>query len=880
MKRQRNDASTPSELTPSQTVGPFLSIGLTWDDGPDVVPEGTPGRVTVGGTVHDGAGDPVTDALVEVWALDPDGRPGPTATSTASPARAGGRGRHRHPPGPGPRPAGHHDRLRRPRGPDLDVGAHARGLLRTWTSTLGLYVLLAPHPRGSGADPRRGTRAPRGRTPPARRPGRAARAGPARGRRPGAGHPHLQGAHETPFLDASHAQASGHGPWATPSDLDALVLAATSHHPPGVRATAARPELRWPRRARQRGREGPRPRPTPWPAGSAAMRWTVAALSTVAGVVAEGPTSPGAGPPAAPRRLRAALAGAVVVHLQYRCGGDEPGRRRHRPGPAAAPVGRPRPGRRGGPLAADACADLAARHAGTPAVASAPWASMPRRRHVRPARRRLAVRPRRRRRGGPPPALGRCSWSSSAARSAPPPRSATTARTSPWPAANGSTWPRPTWPWHWARWSPVVVRTFGSALPLLAADADKVAEDLLLPLCGDVRDVRLRMGRREPGQDARQAEPGPALPAAAAAYWAPGPLRMLGVRDGRRGRAGHGRLASPGRHRCWTLRFGGTGCAVAYLRARRPGRARGVQTTQMAQGPRRSSPPCCCPRPAVAALAPGTGWTTARRGCSSRPLVIAARQGLGLEQALLRDPDASGAPSLLHGCTPPWTRPADLGSAEATWRAALRELLRTRAPRGRGRHPRPPRRAARWLGPPGRPPGQWGWTPSPSWPPAGAPLSCWRGRSGNPTCTVGMARSTPSWPSAWPAPAYDHPGHGKLLPAWRAPASPTSAGSPCPPAPRCAVERAHLGSGCPHGWAPGPAGRGARPGPGRPSPVLLCTDRPPCPRRGRRSPPSGPGPRRGHRVAGRRLAPGAAVVLGSRAGASPAGLLCLRARGV
>ncbi|TCK26062.1 protocatechuate 3,4-dioxygenase subunit alpha [Pseudonocardia endophytica] len=62
------------ELTPSQTVGPFLSIGLIWDDGPDVVPEGTPGRVTIGGTVSDGAGDPVTDALVETWQADPDGR--------------------------------------------------------------------------------------------------------------------------------------------------------------------------------------------------------------------------------------------------------------------------------------------------------------------------------------------------------------------------------------------------------------------------------------------------------------------------------------------------------------------------------------------------------------------------------------------------------------------------------------------------------------------------------------------------------------------------------------------------------------------------------------------------------------------------------------
>ena len=36
--------------TPSQTVGPYLSIGLPWPDGPDVVPEGTPGRIRIYGT--------------------------------------------------------------------------------------------------------------------------------------------------------------------------------------------------------------------------------------------------------------------------------------------------------------------------------------------------------------------------------------------------------------------------------------------------------------------------------------------------------------------------------------------------------------------------------------------------------------------------------------------------------------------------------------------------------------------------------------------------------------------------------------------------------------------------------------------------------------
>ena len=63
-----------SELTPSQTVGPFLHIALEWDDGPHAVPPGTPGAFWVTGVVYDGAGDPVTDALVESWQADPDGR--------------------------------------------------------------------------------------------------------------------------------------------------------------------------------------------------------------------------------------------------------------------------------------------------------------------------------------------------------------------------------------------------------------------------------------------------------------------------------------------------------------------------------------------------------------------------------------------------------------------------------------------------------------------------------------------------------------------------------------------------------------------------------------------------------------------------------------
>ena len=60
--------------TPSQTVGPFLSIALRWPDGADVVPDGTPRAFWLRGRVLDGAGEPVVDALVETWQADPDGR--------------------------------------------------------------------------------------------------------------------------------------------------------------------------------------------------------------------------------------------------------------------------------------------------------------------------------------------------------------------------------------------------------------------------------------------------------------------------------------------------------------------------------------------------------------------------------------------------------------------------------------------------------------------------------------------------------------------------------------------------------------------------------------------------------------------------------------
>ena len=146
------------DITPSQTVGPYLALGLPWADGPFVVPAGTPGAITITGQVFDVNGDLVPDALVETWQADersgfdhPDDPRG-AARSAVPGFRGFGRcatdagGAYRIVtirPGPLPCVDGTTE------APHLDVSVFARGLL----DRLVTRIYFPDEPDANAADP-------------------------------------------------------------------------------------------------------------------------------------------------------------------------------------------------------------------------------------------------------------------------------------------------------------------------------------------------------------------------------------------------------------------------------------------------------------------------------------------------------------------------------------------------------------------------------------------------------------------------------------------------------------------------------------------------------------------------------------------------------
>ncbi|GLW31959.1 protocatechuate 3,4-dioxygenase subunit alpha [Actinoplanes regularis] len=59
---------------PGQTVGPFFHLGLVYPQMNELVPPANPRAVRLHGRVTDGEGNPVPDAVIEIWQADPLGR--------------------------------------------------------------------------------------------------------------------------------------------------------------------------------------------------------------------------------------------------------------------------------------------------------------------------------------------------------------------------------------------------------------------------------------------------------------------------------------------------------------------------------------------------------------------------------------------------------------------------------------------------------------------------------------------------------------------------------------------------------------------------------------------------------------------------------------
>lgn len=150
------DRSFPTDFgsTPSQTVGPYLHIGLTWADGADVVPEGTPGAITIRGTVYDGNREPIGDAMIETWQGDANGAfvhpDAPTPSQSLEPEGFRGFGRSNT------RDSGQFEirtikpgRVDDEQAPHIDVSVFARGMINRCITR----IYFADEEAANAADP-------------------------------------------------------------------------------------------------------------------------------------------------------------------------------------------------------------------------------------------------------------------------------------------------------------------------------------------------------------------------------------------------------------------------------------------------------------------------------------------------------------------------------------------------------------------------------------------------------------------------------------------------------------------------------------------------------------------------------------------------------
>lgn len=123
--------------TASQTVGPYFHIGLPWEGGAELVASDDPRAIRVGGTVYDGEGEPVPDALIEIW------QPAEQAFGRTPTEAEGGYEFVTVKPAPVEGPDG------RPQAPHIAVSVFARGLL----ARLVTRIYFPDEAEANAADP-------------------------------------------------------------------------------------------------------------------------------------------------------------------------------------------------------------------------------------------------------------------------------------------------------------------------------------------------------------------------------------------------------------------------------------------------------------------------------------------------------------------------------------------------------------------------------------------------------------------------------------------------------------------------------------------------------------------------------------------------------
>jgi protocatechuate 3,4-dioxygenase alpha subunit len=147
----------PLPRTPSQTVGPFFHFALPAEEERRLVEPGDPDAVQIRGRVLDGAGEPVDDALVEIWQANRAGRYAhPADPREELPLEPGFSGFGRCEtdaqghfelltvkPGPVPGPDGARQ------APHIDVSVFARGLL----DRLVTRIYFPDEEQANAADP-------------------------------------------------------------------------------------------------------------------------------------------------------------------------------------------------------------------------------------------------------------------------------------------------------------------------------------------------------------------------------------------------------------------------------------------------------------------------------------------------------------------------------------------------------------------------------------------------------------------------------------------------------------------------------------------------------------------------------------------------------